>query len=110
MNKNNYIPQPVNTKGVVLPEELNGLAEEIAKNVHEVWSEGRMKEGWTYGKERDDAKKQHPCLVPYEDLTEIEKEYDRNTSQETLKLIMKLGFKIVKEGHAGWKAAIRGMS
>ena len=97
MNKNNYIPQPIDTTGVVLPKELNDLAEEIAKNVHEVWSEVRMKEGWTYGEERDDAKKHHPCLVPYEDLTETEKEYDRNTSQETLKLIMKLGFKIVKE-------------
>ena len=97
MNKNNYIPQPIDTKGVELPEELNVLAEEIAKNVHEVWSEGRMKDGWTYGEERDDAKKHHPCLVPYENLTEKEKEYDRNTSQETLKLIMKLGFKIVKE-------------
>lgn len=97
MNKNNYIPQPIDTTGVALPKELNDLAEEIAKNVHEVWSEGRMKEGWTYGEERDDAKKHHPCLVPYEDLTETEKEYDRNTSQETLKLIMKLGFKIVKE-------------
>ena len=97
MNKNNYIPRPIDTKGVELPKELNALAEEIAKNVHEVWSEGRMKDGWTYGEERDDAKKHHPCLVPYEDLTETEKEYDRNTSQETLKLIMKLGFKIVKE-------------
>lgn len=97
MNNNNYIPQPIDTTGVALPKELNDLAEEIAKNVHEVWSEGRMKEGWTYGEERDDVKKHHPCLVPYEDLTETEKEYDRNTSQETLKLIMKLGFKIVKE-------------
>ena len=97
MNKNNYIPKPIDTTGVALPKELNDLAEEVAKNVHEVWSEGRMKEGWTYGEERDDAKKHHPCLVPYEDLTETEKEYDRNTSQETLKLIMKLGFKIVKE-------------
>ena len=97
MNKNNYIPRPIDTKGVVLPKELNALAEEIAKNVHEVWSEGRMKDGWTYGEERDDLKKHHPCLVPYEDLTETEKEYDRKTSQETLKLIMKLGFKIVKE-------------
>lgn len=98
MNKNNYMPQPIDTKDVVLPEELNALAEEIAKNVHEVWSEGRMKDGWTYGEERNDVKKHHPCLVPYEDLTEMEKVYDRNTSQETLKLIMKLGFKIVKEG------------
>ena len=97
MNQNNYIPQPIDTKGVVLPNELNALAEEIAKNVHEVWAEGRMKEGWTFGEERDDAKKHHPCLVPYEELTETEKEYDRNTSQETLKLIMKLGFRIVRE-------------
>ena len=95
MNKNNYIPRPIDTKGVELPKELNALAEEIAKNVHEVWSEGRMKDGWTYGEERDDARKHHPCLVPYENLTETEKEYDRNTSQETLKLIMELGFKSV---------------
>lgn len=97
MNKNNYIPKPIDTKGVILPQELNVLAEEIAKNVHEIWSEGRMKEGWAYGEKRDDAKRHHPCLVPYEELAETEKEYDRNTSQETLKLIMKLGFKIVKE-------------
>lgn len=97
MNKNNYIPQPVDTKDVVLPEELNSLAEEIAKNVHEVWSEARMKEGWTYGDVRNDAEKLHPCLVPYEQLPEAEKEYDRNTSLETLKLIVKLGFKIEKE-------------
>ena len=97
MNKNNYTPQPIDTKDVVLPEELSELAEMIAKNVHEVWSEGRMKEGWTYGEERNDAEMKHPCLVPYEEQKKTEKEYDRNTSQETLKLIMKLGFKIVKE-------------
>ena len=94
MNKNNYIPQPIDTKGVVLPQELNALAEEIAKNVHEVWSEGRMKEGWTYGEKRDDARKHHPCLVPYENLTETEKEYDRNTALSTLKMIIALGYKI----------------
>lgn len=81
----------------MLPEEFTELAEKIAKNVHEVWSTGRMKDGWTYGEERNDAERKHPCLVPYEELTESEKEYDRNTSQETLRLIMKLGFKIVKE-------------
>ena len=97
MKKNNYTPQPIDTKDVVLPEELSELAEMIAKNVHEVWSEGRMKEGWAYGEKRDDAEMKHAWHVPYEELTETEKEYDRNTSQETLKLIMKLGFKIVKE-------------
>lgn len=95
--KNNYTPQPIDTKDVVLSQEMNELAELIAKNVHEVWSAGRMKDGWTYGEQRNDADKKHPCLVPYEKLTETEKEYDRNTSQETLKLIMKLGFKIVNE-------------
>ena len=96
MRNSNYIPQPINTKDVVLPKELIPLAEEIAKNVHDVWSEGRIKDGWKYGEERNDAEKLHPCLVPYEELTEAEKEYDRNTSQETLRLIMKLGFKIVR--------------
>ena len=91
-----YTPQPIDTDGVILPQELNMLAEDIARNVHEVWSAGRMSEGWTYGEERNDAQKKHPCLVPYENLTESEKEYDRNTSQETLKLILKLGFKITR--------------
>ena len=95
MNKNSYVPQPINTKDVVLPEELNALAEDIAKNVHEVWAAGRMQNGWTYGKERNDAEKVHPCLVPYEELSEEEKTYDRNTSIETIKLILKLGFRII---------------
>lgn len=97
MSKNIYMPHPIDTKGVVLPKELEALAENIAKNVHEVWSAGRMKDGWTYGEERNDAKRQHPCLVPYEELSEEEKEYDRNTSVETIKLILKLGFKITKD-------------
>lgn len=95
-NKNTYVPQPIDTSDVVLPEELDALAEMIAKNVHEVWSAGRIAEGWTYGEERNDVEKTHPCLVPYEELSESEKEYDRNTSQETLKLILKLGFGIGK--------------
>lgn len=94
MEHKNYTPQPIDTNDVVLPDELNKLAEMIAKNVHEVWSAGRMKDGWKYGEERNDAEKHHPCLVPYEELTESEKEYDRNTSIETLKLIVKLGFKV----------------
>ena len=98
MNKNNnYIPQPVDTTDVLLPEELNPLVEQIAKNVHEVWAQSRMEQGWTYGEERSDVLKQHPCLVPYEELPEVEKAYDRDTALGTLKLICKLGFKIEKE-------------
>lgn len=95
--KTDYVPQPVDTASIQLPEELNVLVEHMAKNVHEVWAEGRMKEGWSYGPERSDSLKQNPCLVPYEELTDEEKEYDRSTALETLKLIMKLGFRITKE-------------
>ena len=94
MNKAKYIPQPIDTTGVVLPVELEKLVEEMSKNVHEVWAETRIKQGWRYGEQRNDELKTHPCLVPYEDLPEEEKEYDRNTSIGTLKLILKLGFKI----------------
>ena len=92
-----YIPTPVDTQSIQIPEELKSLAEEMSKNVHEVWAETRSSPGWTYGEERNDAEKKHPCLVPYEELSEEEKVYDRNTSLETLKLIIKLGFKITKE-------------
>ena len=94
MKTNKYIPHPINTSDIQLPEELNPLLEAMAKNVHEIWAQERMNQGWAYGEKRDDAKKHHPCLVPYEDLPEAEKVYDRNTSVETLKLILKLGFKI----------------
>lgn len=91
-----YKPQPVNTSDVKLPDDLTPLIEEMAKNVHEVWAQNRINDGWTYGTVRDDVKKQHPGLVPYEELPEREKEYDRTTSQETLKFILKSGFSISK--------------
>lgn len=94
MNRKNYVPKPIDTSDVELPKELEMLVEQMSKNVHEVWAETRIQQGWTYGQQRDDERKTHPCLVPYEELPESEKEYDRNTSVETLKLIMKLGFKI----------------
>lgn len=94
MKQKPYIPNPVDTTGIELPEEMTALVEKMAKNVHEVWAESRIKEGWTYGPSRDDKKKTHPCLVPYEDLPENEKTYDRDTAVGTLKLIMKLGFSV----------------
>ena len=96
MKTEKYNPQPIDTSDIELPEELNSLLEAMAKNVHEIWAQERIKQGWKYGEKRDDAKKNHPCLVPYEELPEEEKVYDRNTSVETLKLILKLGFKINK--------------
>jgi len=96
MKQKTYTPQPIDTTGVELPEELKQLVEQMSKNVHEVWSETRIRQGWTYGEQRNDEQKTHPCLIPYEELPESEKKYDRNTSIGTLKLIMKLGFKISK--------------
>ena len=90
-----YTPQPIDTTDVKLPEELEQLVEQMSKNVHDVWAETRIAQGWTYGKQRNDELKTHPCLIPYEELPESEKEYERNTVQETLRLIMKLGFEIV---------------
>lgn len=92
-----YNPKPQDTSDVTLDGDILDLCELIAKNTHDVWAVGRIKEGWTYGEKRDDTKKHHPCLVPYEELSDSEKEYDRNTSMETLKLIIKLGYKITKE-------------
>ena len=94
--KKNYVPQPVDTSDVQLPEGLDGLVEVIAENVHEVWAQSRMKQGWAYGEERNDTLKRHPFLIPYEELPEVEKSYDRDTAIETLRLIIKLGFKIIK--------------
>jgi len=92
-----YTPNPVNTDDVTLSEDLLALTELIAANVHDVWAAGRIKAGWTYGGTKDTEKKTTPCLVPYDELPESEKEYDRNTAFETLKLITKLGYEIKKK-------------
>lgn len=94
--KENYIPKPMDTDDILLPAELTPLIEQMARNVHEVWAKSRLDQGWTYGEERNDALKHHPCLVPYEDLPEAEKAYDRDTATGTIKLICKLGFKITR--------------
>lgn len=91
-----YEPHPYDTSGVELSDELLRLTERIAENVHEVWAAGRLAEGWVYGETRDDAKKQTPCLVPYDALPENEKEFDRNTAMNTLRLVIALGYKITK--------------
>lgn len=90
-----YDPKPIDTNDVVLTPELLALTEKLAENTHDVWAKGRISQGWQYGETRDDEKKLHPCLIPYDELPESEKEYDRNTALETLKLIIKLGYNVV---------------
>ena len=91
-----YQPRPVDTSRVELTPELQRLGEMLAKNTHENWSAQRLADGWTWGPERDDERKLHPCLVPYEELTEEEKDYDRRTAWETLKVLLAMGFDIRK--------------
>jgi len=89
-----YQPKPIDTSGVTLPEELRNLKERLAENAHDIWARQRMSEGWTYGPARDDAAKKHPDLVPYSELPESEKEYDRKAAMETLKAIAALGYEM----------------
>lgn len=95
----NYIPAPVDTSDVILPDELEHLTEQLAAHVHDTWALGRIKDGWTYGETRNDAAKTTPCLVPYDELPASEQAYARETALEVLRLIYKLGYEIVrKEG------------
>lgn len=91
-----YTPKPIDLSDVELTEDLNELREAIAENAHEIWAVSRQKEGWTYGPQRDDKLKQTPDMVPYSQLPEGEKEYDREMAMKTIKLLKKLGYDLIK--------------
>ncbi|WP_033396989.1 RyR domain-containing protein [Desulfobacter curvatus] len=91
-----YTPKPVDTSKIKLPDDLNTLVEMLAENNHDTWAEQRMREGWRFGSKRDDAHKTHPDLVPYNDLPESEKEYDRKMAVETIKVILLSGYRVEK--------------
>jgi ryanodine receptor 2 len=94
----NYVPKPIDTSRVSLPPSIVELTERLAENTHEVWAQERLAQGWTYGPHRNDLLHQHPSLIPYHQLPESEKVYDRNTAMQTLKAIIALGYRIVREG------------
>lgn len=96
MKNTTYTPNPLDTSNIVLPEEISALVELLAQNNHDIWAAERIGQGWTYGEKRDDDKKETPCLVPYEELPESEKDYDRNTAVGVLQHILALGYKIEK--------------
>jgi len=91
----NYQPAPVDTSKVELPSELIALTERLAENAHDLWALQPIVQGWSHGPQRDDGKKLHPCLVPYSELPDSEKEYDRQAALGTLKAILKLGYQFV---------------
>lgn len=92
-----YHPEPANLDIIRLPDSLSDLTEAIAENTHDCWAKARMEQGWTYGPRRDDVKKKHPDLIPYSLLPEEEKEYDRITAMNAIKLVISLGYTIKKE-------------
>ena len=96
MKTSEYTPHPIDMSDVKLPADLEMRIEEIARNVHEVWAQSRLDQGWTLGDKRYDALNTHPCLVPYEELPEQEKDYDRDTVMGTIKMLLKLGYNITK--------------
>ena len=91
-----YEPAPIDTTHIHLTEDIRELTELLARNTHNVWARQRLSDGWRYGPERHDRRKEHPSLVPYEELSDGEKEYDRQTALETLKAIIALGFRVEK--------------
>lgn len=91
-----YQPRPIDTSRVTLSPEIAALTEQLAENAHDLWARQRLAEGWRWGPVRDDAHKRHPCLIPYADLPETEKAYDRQAAMETLKAIVALGYGIEK--------------
>jgi RyR domain len=91
-----YQPKPIETSFITLPQDLSDLTERLAENAHDIWARQRMVDGWTYGPRRDDAAKNHPCLVPYAELPDSEKVYDRNAAMETIKAILAQGYRIEK--------------
>jgi ryanodine receptor 2 len=96
-----YTPKPIDTRGLELPLELHTLTERLAENAHDLWAAERLAQGWTYGPQRDDHKKLHPCLVPYSQLPDAERKFDRVTAIGTLKAILALGYSIVPAQHHG---------
>ena len=91
-----YNPKPIDLSDVELTEDLNELREAIAENAHDVWAVERQAQGWTYGDQRDDNKKETPCMVPYSQLPDSEKKFDRDMAMNTLKLVRKLGYDLIK--------------
>ncbi len=92
-----YTPNPIDTSHIEAPKGLLDLAGILARNVHDTWAEERIRQGWQYGPERNDAQKLHPCLVPYDNLPDDEKIFDYNTAMETIKMIFELGYRIEKK-------------
>jgi ryanodine receptor 2 len=97
----NYIPKPIDTSAVKLPDDLRELTERLAENTHDVWARRKLADGWTWGSTIDAIGKKHPDLIPYDQLPEHKKDYDRDTAMETIKAILSLGYTIARSHTSG---------
>jgi ryanodine receptor 2 len=93
-----FKPDLIATSHIKLTPELLQLIERLAENAHNVWAASRMADGWALGPKQDGDAKKTPLLVPYSDLPESEKEYDRELATATLKAVLALGYRIEKDG------------
>ncbi len=97
---NKYDPRPIDTSSVKLDGQLLRLTEQLARHAHDVWASQRLEHGWKWGPSRCDIKREHPCLIPYDNLPESEKEYDRKTALETIRAVIVIGYQITFIGTA----------
>lgn|GEM_PF-6516474 len=71
---------------------MGDALEAIARVNHDRWAAERIAQGWRYGKERDEARKLQPNLVPYEHLPDGEKRIDVEGAKTIVAELIRLGF------------------
>ena len=91
-----YSPNPIDISHVKLNDDTIELMELLAANKHDIWSRQMLAEGWRYGRRLENDSKEHPNLVSYDELPEIEKHKDRNEITNLLKTILAMGYTIDK--------------
>ena len=91
-----YIPKPLDTSDVTLYEKHLELVEKLAINEHETWASEMQNKGWSYGEVVNEIEKKTPYLVPFEQLPNENKEWNREVASEAIKNILKLGYTIVR--------------
>lgn len=91
-----HAPKPMATSAAGVPPEWAALTERWAEHARDLCAKQCLRDGLTYGPQRDDQAKKHPCLSPDCALPESEKEHDRQAALGTLKAILALGWRISK--------------
>lgn len=91
-----YVPQPIDTSAIELPKAIRELTELLARNIHDIWAQRKLADGWRRGCRLDGTRRRHPWLVPYDALPDSVREYDRSTALGTLKTLIALGYGVRK--------------